>query len=203
MRSAVRICPAAPEKHRKPVGPAVFFFCCRADSNVYRSRRGRLHRPVRKLVDSLILFSRSPARENRMQTNTAQQLRTSSLPRMRSNSFPCAGGDTIPLSFACPKERGKENDTQEGNCGLALPVAEEARPQFPQPRHWRAVAKQAREWQMRQGGEISGFCPPCGARKTVRAYADPPVFRPLRKFRAPCFRHRRREPAIPLAQGSL
>ena len=39
--------------------------------------------------------------------------------------------------------------------------------------------------------------PPCGARKMLRAYAIPCVFRPLRKFRAPFFRHRRREPAIP------
>ena len=33
------------------------------------------------------------------------------------------------------KKGTKENDTREGNCGLALPVAGEARPQFPQPRH--------------------------------------------------------------------
>ena len=43
--------------------------------------------------------------------------------------------------------------------------------------------------------------PPCGARKTVRTHAVPPVFRPLRKFRVPFFRHRRREPAIPFRQG--
>ena len=35
--------------------------------------------------------------------------------------------------------------------GHALPVAEEARPRSPQPRRWRAAAKQARERQMRQG----------------------------------------------------
>ena len=44
-------------------------------------------------------------------------------------------------------------------------------------------------------------CPPCGARKTHRACADPRDFRPLRKLRVPFFCHRRREPAIPLAQG--
>ena len=54
-----------------------------------------------------------------------------------------------------------------GNCGLAFPATGSARPQTP-----------------------------CGARKTVRAYADPPVFRPLRKLRAPCIRRRRREPSI-------
>ena len=82
--------------------------------------------------------------------------------------LPRSGGCTFLLLVQ--KKGTKENDTREGNCGLALPVAGEARPQFPQPRHkvncrtaaregtlgcWRAVAKQAREWQMRQGGEIS------------------------------------------------
>ena len=37
---------------------------------------------------------------------------------------------------------------------------------------------------------------PCGARKTLRAYADPRVFRPLRKLRAPFIRRWRREPSI-------
>ena len=86
---------------------------------------------------------------------------------MRSSQNKCCTSlDNPPVQ----KKGTKENDTREGNCGLALPVAGEARPQFPQPRHkvncrtaaregtlgcWRAVAKQAREWQMRQGGEIS------------------------------------------------
>ena len=43
--------------------------------------------------------------------------------------------------------------------------------------------------------------PPCGARKMLRAYADPCIFRPLRKLRFPFFRHRRREPAIPPCAG--
>ena len=115
--------------------------------------------------------------------------------------LPRSGGCTFLL--LAQKKGTKENDTREGNCGLALPVAEEARPQFPQPRHWRAVARQAREWQMRQGGEISGFCPPCGARKTVRAYANPPVFRPLRKRHQPFLRHWRRAGAFPLPGPSL
>ena len=42
-----------------------------------------------------------------------------------------------------------------------------------------------------------GRRPPCGARKTHRAYAISRVFRPLRKLPVPFFRHRRREPAIP------
>ena len=29
---------------------------------------------------------------------------------------------------------------------MSLPVADEDNEPFPQPRHWRAVAKQAREW---------------------------------------------------------
>ena len=37
------------------------------------------------------------------------------------------------------------------NCGLPLPVAEAGRAQFPQPTPPRAVAKQAGEWQLRQG----------------------------------------------------
>ncbi len=46
-------------------------------------------------------------------------------------------------------------------------------------------------------------CPPCGARKTLRAYAFPRVFRPLRKLRVPFLRHWRREPAIPRVRGRL
>ena len=30
---------------------------------------------------------------------------------------------------------------------MSLPVADEDNAPFPQPRHWRAAAKQAREWQ--------------------------------------------------------
>ena len=30
---------------------------------------------------------------------------------------------------------------------MSLPVADEDNAPFPQPRHWRAVVKQAREWQ--------------------------------------------------------
>ena len=56
---------------------------------------------------------------------------------------------------------------------------------------------------LRQGGEISGFCPPCGARKTVRAYAIPPVFRPLRKRHQPFIRHWRRAGAFPLPGPTL
>ena len=38
-----------------------------------------------------------------------------------------------------------------------------------------------------------------GRRKTHRAYTDPRVFRPLRKWRPRFFHHRRREAAIPFA----
>ena len=40
------------------------------------------------------------------------------------------------------------------------------------------------------------FAPPCGARKTVRAFADPPVFRPLRIRHLPFFCHRQRAGAL-------
>ena len=39
--------------------------------------------------------------------------------------------------------------------------------------------------------------PPCGARKTLRAYAFPRVFRPLRKLRPRSICHRQRKAAIP------
>ena len=39
--------------------------------------------------------------------------------------------------------------------------------------------------------------PPCGARRMLRAYADPCILRPLRKLRAYCFCHRQRKLAIP------
>ncbi len=39
--------------------------------------------------------------------------------------------------------------------------------------------------------------PPCGARKMLRAYAYPPVFRPLRKLRLCLICHRQRKAALP------
>jgi len=33
------------------------------------------------------------------------------------------------------------------DCGSPLPAADEGGTESPQPRHWRAVAQQAREWQ--------------------------------------------------------
>ena len=53
------------------------------------------------------------------------------------------GSDQRPAPFA----RGVK-----GNCRPPLPVAEAGGMQLPQPRHWRAVVKQAREWHSRQGG---------------------------------------------------
>ena len=47
---------------------------------------------------------------------------------------------------------------------------------------------------------LRATCPPCGARKTVRAYAIPPVFRPLRKLRPCFFCHLQRKAAIPRAR---
>ena len=46
-----------------------------------------------------------------------------------------------------------------------LPVADEAKPEFPQPRHWRAVAKQAREWHC---GKVFP-APAAGGRKSEAA----------------------------------
>ncbi len=50
-----------------------------------------------------------------------------------------------------------------------------------------------------QCSALQGTCPPCGARKTLRTYALPRVFRPLRKLRPRFIRYRRRETAIPFA----
>ena len=45
----------------------------------------------------------------------------------------------------------------------------------------RGIAPYGRGKDGRPHPALRATCPPCGARKTVRAYADPPVFRPLRK----------------------
>jgi len=50
---------------------------------------------------------------------------------------------------------------------------------------------------------LRATCPPCGARKAVRAYADPPAFRPLRKYRLRFLCHWQREAGIPRARGRL
>ena len=50
---------------------------------------------------------------------------------------------------------------------------------------------------------LRATCPPCGARKAVRAYADPPAFRPLRKYRLRFLCQRQREAGIPRARGRL
>ena len=44
-----------------------------------------------------------------------------------------------------------------------------------------------------------GFDPPCGARKMLRAFAIPRIFRPLRMTQACCIRPRRRKPVSSLA----
>ena len=50
---------------------------------------------------------------------------------------------------------------------------------------------------------LRATCPPCGARKMLRAYADPCIFRPLQILRVPFFRRRQRELAIHRARGRL
>ena len=147
-----------------------------------------------------------------MQTNTAQQLRTSSLPRMRSNSFPCAGGDTIPLSFACPKERYQRKRHQGGElrpCAAggrrSKAAISAAAPQGELPHSGKRGHPGVLAGRREAGPGMANaarwrdfdFCPPCGARKTVRAYAIPPVFRPLRKRHQPFIRHWRRAGAFP------
>ena len=69
--------------------------------------------------------------------------------------FRASGG---PISLDAQRNRGKKC---AGESGAALPVAEEADTLSPQPRHWRVVAKQTREWQMRQGGQRNPLDPSC------------------------------------------
>ena len=52
--------------------------------------------------------------------------------------------DSVPPRVGSPWIRG--------TAWPPLPVAEKGGPQFPQPRHWRAVAKQAREWHCGKAG---------------------------------------------------
>ena len=94
------------------------FFVLPADSNVYRKPRWGFRRPVQTLVCSSVSFH--AAREKK---------RKRILPGS-SGAHPAQGCavvrsglliDTIPLSFACPKERGKENDTQEGKISFSPP----------------------------------------------------------------------------------
>ena len=115
-RNANEYCPAAPKKQSPRRG--WLFFALRADSNVYRKPRWGFRRPVQTLVCSSVSFR--AAREKK-----CKRILPSS-----SGAHPAQGCavvrsglliDTIPLSFACPKERGKENDTQEGKISFSPP----------------------------------------------------------------------------------
>ena len=50
---------------------------------------------------------------------------------------------------------------------------------------------------------LRATCPLCGARKMLRAYAFPCIFRLLQKLRVPFFRRRQRELAIPVRGKAL
>ena len=50
-----------------------------------------------------------------------------------------------------------------------------------------------------KSGAPNQSLPPCGARRTVRAYAVPPILRPLQKSRNAFLCHRQRHCAIPCA----
>ena len=67
----------------------------------------------------------------------------------------------------------------------------------------RGIAPYGRGKDGRPHPALRATCPPCGARKTVRAYADPPVFRPLRKKSPRFFCRRQREGSFPRARGRL
>ena len=118
----------------------------------------------------------------------------------------------VYLSFACPKERYQRKRHQGG----------ELRPCAAGGRRSKAAISAAapqgelpRSGKRRHPGVLAGrreagpgmanaarwrdfvFCPPCGARKMLRAYAFPCIFRPLRKRHQPFIRHWRRAGAFP------
>ena len=65
------------------------------------------------------------------------------------------------LSALTSRDENRESGIEDS--GFAPPGAEEAKPESPQPRHWRGGrSSPAREWQSRQG-EQSGFAPPGAA----------------------------------------
>ncbi len=118
MRSAVRICPAAPKK-QIPIRVSAFL---RAGQIRIMSAGhiGGLHRPVQTLVDTSILFSRPPQGK----TECKRILPSSSGPHPYQGCAVIRSRlliDTLPLSFACPKESGKENDTREGKISISPP----------------------------------------------------------------------------------
>ena len=120
---------------------------------------GRFLVRCKNLANTLISFP-IPREGKEMQTNPAQQLRSASLPRMRS-FFLAQEEIRSHFLLLVQKKVAKKTTPGRGIAALRCQVAEEARPQFPQPRHtvncraaaregtlgcWRAVAKQAREW---------------------------------------------------------
>jgi len=62
MRSAVRICPAAPKK-QIPIRVSAFLHCAGRFECVVAHAIGHVHRPVQTLGDTSILFSRPPQGE--------------------------------------------------------------------------------------------------------------------------------------------
>ena len=73
----------------------------------------------------------------------------------RGTSSVSHSADSFPVRGEAQRERDVGGAVPyEENSAFALPAAEEAKTLFPQPRRWRAAAKQARERQSRQGGRL-------------------------------------------------
>ncbi len=112
----------------------------------------------------------------------------------------------MPLPPTCARvgQAGGASPAPTQQTALSPPPGE-----VPQCAHWGGGGTADGRGSPRPHGVIARQCshwrgnphPPCGARKMLRAYAIPCIFRPLRKFRAPFFRRRRREPAIPPSPG--
>ena len=117
------------------------------------------------------------------------------------------------LSFACPKERYQRKRHQGGEDFVFSPSLDP--PSFKRPkgaceplldfpgilRGAIAASSETTAVLASSAAALKRKMPPCGARKTLRAYADPRVFRPLRKKRAAFFCHRQRQHAFPRADG--
>ena len=121
--------------------------------------------------------------------------------------LPRSGGCTFLLLVQ--KKGTKENDTREGKISGFSPSLDPL--SFKRPkgaceplldfpgilRGAIAASSETTAVLASSAAALKRKMPPCGARKTLRAYAIPCVFRPLRKLQAPFFCHRQRQPAIP------
>ena len=119
-------------------------------------------------------------------------------PYRRSASLPPQGGsDRPPPPGHLPQQKRREATSGTAKlkveAGPLLPCLRGGGPR----QRWRGIPSPSKKSTTACGKRNGSCTPPCGARKTLRAYADPCVFRPLRIFLACFICHRQRKPAIP------